>query len=102
MFDGRGREFDEKVVDFFIKNLGIYPMGSFVKLNTGEMGVVIETNPQDSLKPKIGVIFTRFGKRRSSMFVADLYETTGGEERTIVEADDPKKYDVDIADYISG
>ena len=102
VFDGRGREFDEKVVDFFIKNLGIYPMGSFVKLNTGEMGVVIETNPQDSLKPKIGVIFTRFGKRRSSMFVADLYETTGGEERTIVEADDPKKYDVDIADYISG
>ena len=102
VFDGRGREFDEKVVDFFIKNLGIYPMGSFVKLNTGEMGVVIETNPLDSLKPKIGVIFTRFGKRRSSMFVADLYETTGGEERTIVEADDPKKYDVDIADYISG
>ena len=77
-------------------------MGSFVKLNTGEMGVVIETNPLDSLKPKIGVIFTRFGKRRSSLFVADLYETTRGEERRIVEADDPKKYDVDIEDYISG
>ncbi len=100
VFDGRGTEFDTKIVDVFIKNLGIYPIGSFVRLNTGEMGVVIETHPLDSLKPKVGVLFTRFGKRRDSLYVVDLYEALGPEARTIVEADDPKRYDVNIEDYL--
>ncbi len=100
VFDGRGAEFDTKVVDVFIKNLGIYPIGSFVKLNTGEMGIVVETNPLDSLKPRIGIIFTRFGKRRETPFVVDLYEASGAEARAIQEADDPKRYDVNVEDYL--
>jgi putative nucleotidyltransferase with HDIG domain len=101
VFDGRGTEFDTKVVDVFIKSLGIYPAGSFVKLNTGEMGVVLETNPEDSLKPKVGIVFTRFGKRRETPFVVDLYEASGADARAIAEADDPKRYDVNIEDYIT-
>jgi hypothetical protein len=100
VFDGRGTEFDTKVVDVFIKNLGIYPIGSFVKLNTGEMGIVIETQPLDSLKPKVGVLFTRFGKRRDSLFVVDLYEASGPDARTILESDDPRRYDVNVEDYL--
>jgi len=100
VFDGRGKEFDTKVVDVFIKNLGIYPVGSFVRLNTGEMGLVMETNPLDSLKPKVGILFTRFGKRRETPFVADLYEASGGDARAILEADDPKRYDINVEDYL--
>ena len=44
VFDGRGVEFETKVVDVFVRNLGIYPVGSFVKLSTGEMGLVLQTN----------------------------------------------------------
>ncbi len=100
VFDGRGTEFDPKVVDVFIKNLGIYPVGSFVRLNTGELGIVLESNPLDSRRPKIGIIFSRFGKRRDTPYVIDLYEVTGADVRTITEADDPNRYDVNIEDYI--
>jgi putative nucleotidyltransferase with HDIG domain len=105
VFDGKGTDFDSQVVDTFIKSLGIYPVGSFVKLNTGEMGVVVEVNPEDSLRPRVGVIFSQFGKRRSNPFMVDLYKEfkeKGPEaSRAIVGADDPRKYDVNIDDILS-
>jgi len=105
VFDGKGTEFSNEVVDNFIKNLGIYPAGSFVKLNTGEMGVVAEVNPEDSLRPKVGIIFTKYGNRRHSPFVIDLlqeYKSMGGSKkaRAIAQADDPKRYDVNVEDFV--
>jgi len=37
----------------FIESLGIYPAGSVVQLNSGEIAMVIEINPKAKLKPKI-------------------------------------------------
>ncbi len=100
IFDGKGTDFDEAVVDTFIKQLGIYPVGSFVKLNTTEMGVVMEVNPDDAMRPKVGVIFTQFGKRRYSPFVVDLFKEfkeRGPETaRSIVGADDPRNFKVNV------
>jgi putative nucleotidyltransferase with HDIG domain len=104
IFDGKGTEFDNDVVDTFIKQLGIYPVGSFVKLNTEEMGVVTEVNPLDSLRPKVGVIFSTFGKRRPSPMPIDLYKefTERGADgsRAIVGADDPRNHKVNVEDYL--
>jgi hypothetical protein len=105
IFDGKGTDFDESVVDTFIKQLGIYPVGSFVKLNTEEMGVVTEVNADDSMRPKIGVIFSQFGKRRPSPMPVDLYKEfkdKGAEHaRSIVQADDPKNFKVNVEDYLA-
>lgn len=104
IFDGKGTDFDTDLVDTFIKQLGIYPVGSFVKLNTEEMGVVMEVNPLDSLRPKVGVIFSQFGKRRPSPFVVDIYkefnERGGDGSRAIVGADDPRHFEVNVEDYL--
>ena len=104
IFDGRGTDFDDAVVDTFIKQLGIYPVGSFVKLNNGEMGVVMEVNPDDAMRPKVGVIFSQFGKRRPSPMIVDLYrefKEKGAETaRAIVSADDPRNHKVNVEDYL--
>jgi len=104
IFDGKGTDFDDEVVDTFIKQLGIYPVGSFVKLSTEEMGVVMEVNPEDAMRPKVGVIFTQFSKRRPSPFVVDLYKEfkdRGPENsRSIVGADDPRNFKVNVEDYL--
>jgi putative nucleotidyltransferase with HDIG domain len=104
IFDGKGTDFDESVVDTFIKQLGIYPVGSFVKLNTEEMGVVMEVNPDDAMRPRVGVIFTQFGKRRPSPFVVDLFKEfkDRGPENSpsIVGADDPRYFKVNVEDYL--
>ncbi len=103
VFDGKGTDFDDAVVDTFIRQLGIYPVGSFVKLSTDEMGVVMEVNPDDAMRPKVGVIFTQFGKRRPSLFVVDLYKEykeRGPEAaRSITGADDPRNFKVNVEGY---
>ena len=64
----------------------------------------MEVNPEDSMWPKVGVIFTRFGKRRPSPFVVDLYrefrEQGETKARYIAEADDPRHYKVNVEDYL--
>ena len=56
MNKARGRQFDSNLVMRFIGAVGIYPPGSIVKLNSGESGVVIESNPKSSLLPKVLII----------------------------------------------
>ena len=52
----RGTLFDEMLVEKFIECIGIYPVGSTVELNTGEVGIVIAQNLSRRLKPRVMVI----------------------------------------------
>lgn len=52
----RGTKFREPVVDQFIQCLGLYPIGSLVELNTGEVGVVIQQNQVRRLKPRLLIL----------------------------------------------
>jgi putative nucleotidyltransferase with HDIG domain len=50
--------FDPVVFQAFVKSLGIYPIGSLVRLESGKLGVVTEQGEQSLLKPKIRVFFS--------------------------------------------
>ena len=43
----------------FIRCIGIFPVGSLVKLNSGEIGVVIAQNPAKRLQPRVMVVRDR-------------------------------------------
>jgi HD-GYP domain-containing protein (c-di-GMP phosphodiesterase class II) len=49
----RGTHFDSNLVMRFIGAIGIYPPGSIVLMNSGESGVVIETNANQALLPTV-------------------------------------------------
>lgn len=57
IFNVKGQHFDPDIVDPFVKCLGIYPVGSFVALNTGETALVKSVNRKDLLKPTVLVIY---------------------------------------------
>ncbi len=92
--------FDPVLLKVFIGMIGIYPIGSLVLLDSKEMGVVYETNPDTQYinRPKVILISQSEGKRRIGPAV-DLTEMDGEKKtyaRSIVKALDPKKYHVNI------
>ncbi|SDS87608.1 HDIG domain-containing protein [Halopseudomonas xinjiangensis] len=56
LYNNRGTQFDEKLVVSFIECIGIYPPGSLVEMNTGEVGVVLSVDPMHRLQPKIALV----------------------------------------------
>lgn len=57
MYAGRGKLFHTYFLERFIQCLGVYPVGSVVQLNTGEIGVVVALNRQLRLKPRIALVY---------------------------------------------
>jgi len=53
LYDKSGTNFDNDLVSQFIKYMGIYPIGSIVELNTGQVGVVVADNKLNQLLPVI-------------------------------------------------
>ena len=45
--------FQAEVVEQFLQCLGVYPTGSLVELNTGEVGVVMAQNQVRRLRPRL-------------------------------------------------
>ncbi|MDH5724863.1 MAG: DUF3391 domain-containing protein, partial [Nitrospira sp.] len=52
---GERGQFEKALVEVMIRSIGVYPVGSLVRLNTGEQAVVIGANPQQRLKPLVKV-----------------------------------------------
>jgi len=91
-------EFKKSLVDLFIVNVGVFPVGSLVELNSGELGIVSEVNRDDLLKPFVLLItdkLKRLVKRREHI---SLYEFR---EKKIVGYPDPDKYKIDTNKIIA-
>jgi HD-GYP domain-containing protein (c-di-GMP phosphodiesterase class II) len=83
MFGWKGQNFDPDLVDTFIMCLGIYPIGSVLELDTGEVAVVNAINRSDLLNPKVLVYMDSGGMRYPKPFEVDFSAST---ERRIVSA----------------
>ncbi|MFQ5560884.1 MAG: HD-GYP domain-containing protein [Nitrospinota bacterium] len=49
-------EFNSELVEKFIQCMGVYPIGSLVELNTGDVGIVTSVNRQSPLKPELVLV----------------------------------------------
>jgi HD-GYP domain-containing protein (c-di-GMP phosphodiesterase class II) len=82
--------FDGKVFQAFVKSLGIYPIGSLVKLTSGRLGVVIEQTGKSLTTPSVKVFFSTKSNMRIVPEVIDLSHP--GVTEKIVSREDPAKW----------
>jgi HD-GYP domain-containing protein (c-di-GMP phosphodiesterase class II) len=72
LYKWRGTFFDAGLVEQFIRCIGIFPVGSLVHLNTGEIGVVIAQNAARRLQPRVMVIRDAAGNPMQPQKLLDL------------------------------
>ncbi len=79
--------FDDSVFKAFVKSVGIYPVGSMVKLQSGRLAVVIDQSPKSLLTPIVKVFFSTKSKSRIPVEVLDLSKSNIKDE--IIGHEDP-------------
>ncbi|MFP4687060.1 MAG: HD-GYP domain-containing protein [bacterium] len=57
------KKFDPEVLKAFVRIVGIYPPGSFIRLSSGHHALVIKNNPSRPLNPVVRVITDANGNR---------------------------------------
>jgi cyclic di-GMP phosphodiesterase len=72
LYKWRGTFFDSALVEQFIRCIGIFPLGSVVELNSGEIGIVIAQNTEKRLQPRVMVIRDAGGNPLKPQKLLDL------------------------------
>ena len=89
------------VFQAFVKSLGIYPIGSLVKLNSGRLGLVIDQTEKSLLTPRVKVFYSTRAMTRIKPEVVDL--SRPGCPESIASREDPSKWDFpDLDELWSG
>lgn len=104
MFYARDKVYDPSLLKLFINLLGVYPVGSLVLLTEGQIGIVIKNNPENPSLPTVKLIADQEGTREVPETV-DLSQVTSssgetGAARSILRCIDPRKYDLDLSQFI--
>lgn len=93
--------FDPTVFQAFVKSLGIYPIGSLVRLNSGRLGLVIEQSARSLLTPRIKVFFSTRSNTRIPPEIIDLSQSGCAEK--IASRENPAKWNFpDLDELWSG
>jgi HD-GYP domain-containing protein (c-di-GMP phosphodiesterase class II) len=107
MRDNPKRGFDPLLVKALITATGVYPVGTLVILDTHELGIVAQVNPDPHLlhRPKVKVISDAVGLPLPEPKLVDLAESdpaTGLPRHQIIKTTDPQKYGIRVSDYLIG
>ena len=73
LFEWGGSHFNPRLVQAFIKGVGIYPAGSLVRMESDKLGIVREVMPDRLLQPVVQLIFDCKKSKHISPETVDLF-----------------------------
>lgn len=77
LYNMRGKQFQTELVEQFIQTVGLYPTGSLVELNTGEVAVITKINDLKRLYPMIMLLLDNNKKPYDEFNLVDLSKVSG-------------------------
>jgi HD-GYP domain-containing protein (c-di-GMP phosphodiesterase class II) len=98
-----GIDFDPILVKHFSAIIGLYPIGSLVKLNNGDIALVLQPNAEDPTHPRVRVIADAQGTKYDEITLVDLSEKDEVENNyplSIETIVNPEDVSIRINDYL--
>lgn len=94
--------FHPRYLESFIKCIGIYPVGCFVKLSDGRYAVVVSNTPKAPLLPTVKVVFNSRFRAIHPEFVdlAKNSKDVRGKNLEIVECIHPKTFKLELDRFL--
>jgi HD-GYP domain-containing protein (c-di-GMP phosphodiesterase class II) len=84
IYAARDELFQAELVEQFQVCLGVYPTGSLVELNTGEVAVVMTQNQARRLRPRVLVLSTAAKQPLADFHTMDLLNTQAGQTPVVI------------------
>lgn len=79
---GEGQAFERHLVRRFVQLMGLYPVGSIVRLNTGAYAVVLRPSPSDPNRPRVRVVYAPDGGRLAVPYDVELGAVEPSDDRS--------------------
>ena len=82
--------------------MGIYPVGTLVRLNSNEVGVVLRVHAPDPFRPKVRVLFDADGARMEIPRDINLWEAEAGLQSasSVIAPLNPSDYHIDPLTFV--
>jgi hypothetical protein len=101
-----GVQFQKEMVEQFVQALGMFPTGSVVELNTGEIGIVVEQNRVRRLRPKVLLVLDADHRPLAPYRTLDLRKCPSDQNETnaywIVRGHESGAFGLDPKNYFIG
>lgn len=69
-----GTAFEPKLLKKFIAVVGLFPVGSLVRLDNGAVGVVTHEHPEDPFRPQVKVVLDPAGDKVDEPYLVNTWE----------------------------
>ena len=99
LYKQRSLKFPEQLVVEFIHVMGMYPVGTLVKLCSGELALVLEQNKTQRLFPRVALLSDGKRKLLGKPVVIELADQASDKNRGISCSIDPGKYPLKVEQY---
>ncbi|MGZ5052919.1 MAG: HD-GYP domain-containing protein [Methylobacter sp.] len=98
---GMHTQFDAELVVRFVNCIGLYPQGNLVEFTNGEVGIVVQQNKNDRLKPKVLLVLDEHRNavdERLLDLACDTYDRNGT-PYTIAKVIRPQDCGIDLVKF---
>ena len=99
-----GRDFDPLLARYFLRSVGILPVGTLCRLDTGDLGIVSRPMEEDTTgeRPWVRLLAlrNRVYQPGEEVNLNSMDPKTGEYDRAIVDILDPNAMGIDVAEYL--